>query len=352
MAKKQIVNEDEGKVNETAASDSLTTHNPVSRSDLMASAMDHFSKGDTETLTKWWTDALASYTNLGRGVPDGTAEKNKSGLNMKPSFASSSQPAVPAIQAVKEDLEVLIKDQNLPEEFVNQAVILFESAVNARVALEAAKIQEAADADHEEQLQVLVEKIDGYLDYAAEEFFKENELAIESSLRLQMQEQFLEELHDLFDRHYITVPEGKVEVLEALGERIEELEGALNVRTQELLELQDVLDAELASTVFEEAAKGLDAKDTEKLKTLAETVEFDGNPEALLEKLNIIREAHFSPGKTKPAPRQLDMTTGDKVVTLVEADVDQKDLKALVEAAGPDMGAYVATMSRLAGYRK
>lgn len=334
-------------VEDTPAAETIKAHPSVSRSDVMASLMTAVAKVPSEDLTSWWFDALKSMENLGRNIPDGTAERNKDSITAKPSFANPGQPPIPAIQAVKEDLQELLNDQeDLPKEFVEKALVLFESAINARVALETAKIEDEADEAREQDVEALVDKIDGYLEYAAEEFFTKNQLAVESSLRLAKYEQFINALHELFTEHYIEVPEERTDVLEALEDRVTELETELNDRTDEILALRDALDAERAKKVFDESCKGLSAQDVEKFKKLAETIEFSGDEEDLANKLSIIRESHFKEAnKKKPEGRKLDMVTEGEVIEVqpIKKDGDEAEILAEVDV---DMQPFVAALNR------
>ena len=362
MAKKKLeVSTDDDKktvgtetvIENTEAQNSIEAHpTDVSRSDVMAMAMRTLSETPREDLTKWWWETLASYQNLAKGVPDGAAERNKNSLNMKPSNASTANLTAPlaSIQAVKEDLTELLGDQeNLPEEFVNKALVLFESAVSARVINEAVKIQEQSEKLLAEKVEELAGQVDEYLDYAAKEFFKENQVAIESSVKIDMYEDFVDGLQELFAKHHIALPEERTDVLDTLIARVDELEDELNSRTDDMLAVQDALDAERASRVFKEATKGLTDKDAEQFKKLAETVEFAGDEKDLAEKLKIIRESHFD--KKKAPSRALTEKLSDegKVVTVtVPGEMLAEDAEIPVAPVDPDIAALAAMIGRQA----
>lgn len=199
--------------------------------------------------------------------------------------------------AMKEDLDTLFNGYELSEEFKETASTLFEAALNARIIAETTRLEEEFAVELEEQMtefsEEMVSKIDSYLNYAVENFMKENEVAIESALRNELTEEFIEGLKNLFAEHYISIPQDKVDVLEALAEKVEQLESKLNEAITENTELRSVLVAESATKVFEELASDLALTQQEKFAALAEGIEFNGDLETYAKKLSIIKENYF-----------------------------------------------------------
>lgn len=199
--------------------------------------------------------------------------------------------------AMKEDLDALFNGYELSEEFKETASTLFEAALNARIIAETTRLEEEFAVKLEEQMtefsEEMVSKIDSYLNYAVENFMKENEVAIESALRNELTEEFIEGLKNLFAEHYISIPQDKVDVLEALAEKVEQLESRLNEAIVENTELRSVLVAESATKVFEELASDLALTQQEKFAALAEGIEFNGDLETYAKKLSIIKENYF-----------------------------------------------------------
>lgn len=203
----------------------------------------------------------------------------------------------------KEHLEIMFDGQELSEEFKEKASILFEAAISAQVAeiTEDLEIQfntvlhEAIEA-HEQQsiadLQELVDTLDKYLVYVVEEWVAENKIAVESSLRSEITEEFIEGLKNLFSEHYINIPDEKVDVVEDLSAYVEELENKLNEQLNENIELMQVINAKAGDEVFLDIAEGLTVTQTEKLKKLSESLEFD-SVDNYKKKLNIIKENYF-----------------------------------------------------------
>jgi hypothetical protein len=221
------------------------------------------------------------------GVPEGAAAKNAASISAKPSHAS----------AMKEDLEAIFDGEDLSEDFVEKTSTLFEAALNARIAVETEALQEQFEEKLNEEMNLFAEdvtnKLDSYLDYVTENWMQENEVAIESTLRNELMDEFMEGLKNLFAEHYIAVPEEKVDVLEALADKVDALEGKLDEAITENTQLKSVLVEEAAKGIFAELASDLALTQQEKFATLAEGIEFDGDLETFAKKLTIIKESYF-----------------------------------------------------------
>jgi hypothetical protein len=234
------------------------------------------------------------------GVGDNSGH-NQGSLDMKPSAASTNKgpktkDGMPKLN-MKEDVEEMFAGSDLSEEFKDKASTLFEAAISARIITETARLEEEFEQKLEEQVSVINEelasKIDTYLDYVVENWMKENEVAIESALRNEIMEEFMDGLKNLFSEHYINVPEDKVEVLEALAQKVSELEVKLDETISENAILKGELVEDQARGIFEELASDLALTQQEKFSALAEGIEFDGNLETYAKKLNIIKENYF-----------------------------------------------------------
>jgi hypothetical protein len=206
---------------------------------------------------------------------------------------------------MKEDLEAIFDGQDLSEEFVERTTTLFEAALSARLIAETARIEEEYAAKLEEEVAVISEeltnKLDSYLTYSVENFMKENQVAIESTLRNELAEEFMEGLKNLFAEHYISVPQEKIDVLEAMAEKVDQLEGKLNQAIEENNELRGVLVTEAAKGIFSELASDLAMTQQEKFAALAEGIEFDGDLDTYARKLSIIKESYFNSEMAQPS---------------------------------------------------
>jgi hypothetical protein len=199
-------------------------------------------------------------------------------------------------EKMKEDMDALLSGENLSEEFVTKATTIFEAAVVARaeevIAEAEAQLQEQFDAAVEEIKEDLAAKVDDYLNYMVEEWMKENELAIEKGLRAEIVEDFIGGLRNLFVEHYIDIPADKVDVVEELTSKVEELEASLNEEMNRSVELTKSLGEQKKIEAIYTACEGLSQVQVEKLKSLAENVEFT-TEEEFVAKLDVLKESYF-----------------------------------------------------------
>jgi len=198
---------------------------------------------------------------------------------------------------VEDDVEALVAgEEGLSEEFKKKASTIFEAAVHAKVVDEVnvrmEEQQKEMEAGKEEFQKELTEKVDGYLTYVVEEWMKENELAIERGIRSELVEDFMSGLKTLFTEHYIDLPEEKVDMVDDLFTKVEELEGSLDEEINRGVELQKELAQFKKEDALKEATKDLADTDSEKIAKLAEGIEFE-NTEQYIEKLSVLKESYF-----------------------------------------------------------
>jgi hypothetical protein len=199
-------------------------------------------------------------------------------------------------EKMKEDLDALLGGENLSEEFVTKASTIFEAAVIARaeevIAEAEAALTEQFETAVEEIKEELAAKVDDYLNYMVEEWMKENQLAIEKGLRAEIVEDFIVGLKGLFEEHYIDIPEDKVNVVEELTNKVEELESSLNEQISRGVELTKALNEQKKIEAIYTACEGLTQTQVEKLKSLAEGVEFT-TEEEFVTKVETLKESYF-----------------------------------------------------------
>jgi hypothetical protein len=199
-------------------------------------------------------------------------------------------------EKMKEDIDALLSGENLSEEFVTKASTIFEAAVIARaeevIAESEQELMEQFEVAVEQIKEDLASKVDDYLNYMVEEWVQENQLAIESGLRAEIAEDFMSGLRNLFIEHYIDVPEEKVDVAEELVAKVEELESALNEQINKSIELTKELNEQKKIEAIYTACEGLTQTQVEKLKALAEGVEFTTENE-FVSKLDVLKESYF-----------------------------------------------------------
>ena len=238
-------------------------------------------------------------------------------------------------QSMKEHVDALLAGEHLSEEFRVKAETIFESAVNTRLQEELAVIEEAYAESLEQEvsaiMEQLTEQVDSYLNYVVEQWIAENEVAIESGLRSELTEDFMSGLRNLFAEHYIDVPEEKVSIVEGLAEKVEKLEGKLNEEIDRNVSLNKMLAESKKYEVLGEATVGLTSTQAEKLKALAENIDFTSTDD-YARKVHTLKESYFPVNVN--AQSSLD-------------HVDIADGRSLIseEHQGP-MGAYVRALGK------
>ena len=212
-------------------------------------------------------------------------------------------------KTMKEDIEALFADdETISEEFKSKVATIFEARVQDRIT----QLEEETEARYAGMLeeavesikQDLTEKVDDYLSYIVEQWMEENQIAIESGLRAEMTEDFIAGLRNLFAENYIDVPAEKVDLVEELASKVEELEGKLNEEIDRGVSYAKALVESRKSELTREVCEGLTATQVEKIKSLAESVEFSTEDE-YKEKLETIRENYFPSGIVKASESQL-----------------------------------------------
>ena len=237
---------------------------------------------------------------------------------------------------VEEDLNALIAGEELSEEFQNKARTIFEAAIGSKVAT----IKEELEASYETKLveevnvikEALTERLDSYLEYVAQEWVEENHLVIENGLKTEMTESFLEGMKSLFEEHYVTIPDEKYDVLNSMVEKLDEMESKLNEQIDRNVSLNKRLAESSADVIFAEVTEGLALSSRDKLKSLAEKIEFASEND-YREKLATLKESYFPANGT---PKQTTETISEGVAS------------AAPEQVSRSMEAYMASLGRIA----
>ena len=198
--------------------------------------------------------------------------------------------------SVKEDVEALVAGEDLSEEFKEKAATIFEAAVKSKVRDEIARITGESKTNKDEEIETfkdeLTEKVDTYLNYVVDEWTKENELAIERGLKGEIAEDFISGLKQLFEDHYIDVPDEKYDVLEAQSEKISELEGKLNEAIQKNVSFKDSNSKLVREQVISDVSEDLADTEIEKFKSLTNDIDFT-DEESFREKLDTLKDSYF-----------------------------------------------------------
>jgi len=197
----------------------------------------------------------------------------------------------------EEDLNVLVAEEaTLSDGFRGKASTIFEAALKSKVGVEIDRLESEYANNLEEEVSSvktdLVEKVDAYLNYVVEGWMQENEVAVESGLRTEIAEGFMTSLQSVFKEHYLSVPEGKEDLVDELSEQVAELEEQLNKTTDENVELFTTVQESQRADVVRKYTSDLAATEAEKLSSLVEDVEF-GDSESFEMKVKTIKESYF-----------------------------------------------------------
>jgi hypothetical protein len=264
----------------------------MSKKDLMAAMHKKMEGMDKK-------DLMAAYGSMNMGMheeTDDNIEERISDIN------------------VKEDVSALISGEDLSEEFKIKAATIFEAAVKSKIRSEVERMEESYAVQLEEATEVvkeeLSEKVDGYLSYVVEEWMRENEIAVERGLKGEIAEDFISGLKQLFEDHYIDVPDEKYDILEAQSEKISELEEKLNTSIQENVERRKVVESLTRDAIMHEMSEELTVTEMEKFKSLTEELEFVSE-ESFRQKLDTLKEGYF--------PK----TGGEETFAIVDGDSEE-----------------------------
>jgi len=216
-------------------------------------------------------------------------EEDKKEKAMKEAFAQIEEE-------IEEDVNALLSGEELSEDFKVKAKTVFEAALNARTE----QIEEAIVHQYEQRLseeveaikEELTDRLDAYLEYVSEEWLQENALEVEQGLKTEMTESFLQGMKGLFEDHYVTIPEDRYDVLESMVEKLDDMESKLNEQIHRNVALNRRLAESVTEVIFAEVSEGLALSQKDKLASLAENVEFDGEGN-YREKLVTLRESYF-----------------------------------------------------------
>jgi len=241
---------------------------------------------------------------------------------------------------IEEDVQALVEGEDLSEEFKNKAKVIFEAALRTKVE----EIRDALDEQYQNAYEQklyeevssmrdeLQERVDSYLEYVSDEWMQENALAIEYGIKEQLSESFLSNLKNLFEDHYVQLPEEKYDVLENMVDKLDEMETKLNEQIERNVQLNRRLSESVADRIFDAVSDGLAITQKEKLASLAESVEFESEGE-YREKLETLRESYFPTRNIAPTAQPETLSEG-----VVSSNEDYS----------PSMNTYMKALSMLA----
>ena len=233
---------------------------------------------------------------------------------------------------IDDDVNALLGGQELSEEFREKAKTIFEAALKSKVT----ELREAMDAHYEAKLveevegmkDELIERVDSYLEYVADEWLQENALQVERGIRTEMTESFLEGMRGLFEEHYVSIPEDKYDVVESMVDKLDEMESKLNEQIEKNITITKSLSEATADGIVSEVSEGLSSTQKEKLASLAEGVEFESE-QSYKEKLETLKESYF---KTSPKRSDTEVLTEEAAAAPVTTNAMSAYIQALSHA--------------------
>ena len=268
---------------------------PKLKSDILAGLVDHMKGLKKEDLENLYKSTLMTEED----EEDEDDEEEEEEMESKKATKESIDQVVDSLD-VSDDVNALVDGEELSEEFKTKAATIFESAVKSKVRTELERIQEENDKVIEEMAEQtmtdLVEKVDDYMNYVVEQWMEDNQLAIERGLKGEIAEDFISGLKNLFEDHYIDVPDEKYDILEANLTKIEELEEKLNKQIEENIQLKKAKGELVKESMIADVADGMTDTETEKFQSLVEDVEFS-DEDSYKEKLQTIKESYFGAEK-------------------------------------------------------
>jgi hypothetical protein len=265
------------------------------------------------------------------------ADENESTVDMKTGPGPKTKMPMPRL-SVSEDVAEMLAGQDLSEEFKERAEVVFEAAVNARVTLETARLEEEFEARLDEELDQtvteLVDRIDSYMTYAAENWFSENRVAVESAIRNEVVESFVADVKTVFESYDIHIDDERVSIVESLTERVSELDGRINDLLEKNAELAAAIVENDRASLVSQMSEGLTLSQAEKFNALVEGIDFDGDLDRYGRKIRVLRETYFG-----TAPKS-------KAVSVTEETFEDDSTKPQPRLANDEMSRYIAAINR------
>jgi hypothetical protein len=310
------------------------------RAEIIRAIAEHLKYADEETVAEHF-DLVVNEAKVKEEEDEDDDEEDEDDEEMDEEVQKELEDAIAEVE-VNEDVEALANSLNLSEENKAKAQTIFESAVAVKVDTIKKQLEKQYSNEHqtavEESKSALSEQVDKYLTYVAEEWVKENELAIERGLKSEMTENFINGLKALFVEHYVEVPEEKYDVMDELANRLDEMEDKLNSEVERNMKLQEEIDGFQRESVVNEACADLSEAQKEKLLSLSEKVDFQ-DKEDFGNKISEIKEAYFPSEKTED--------------TLIESSEEGQDewtdtvVESTEKPVDPTMAKYAEFVSKV-----
>ena len=283
---------------------------------------------------------------IGDNVIPGTAGNDGGRSNEGPdgSIKPSLVPGQAKPTTTKEDIDAtageamdeLSGDHDASDEFKMKAKVIFESALNQKLQLEVARLEEEFSARFESEITDIAEKVEGFLNYTSQQWLEENKLVVENGIRNELSESFMQGLKGLFEDHYVTLPDEKYDIFESMVAKLDDMEDKLNEQIETNVKLQSGMSSFQRGALVAEAAWDLTEAGKEKLAQLSEGVEFESET-VFRQKLNILKES-FTENTAQDTA-----TEGSQMIS---EEAGEPVEPSIYDGISPSMAAYAAAIGR------
>ena len=309
---------------------------------------------DEEDVSEEYEVVATSDTNTDFGggkikkfpEPDDKSAQNKATIASKAPFKGKAKIPDRSDFTMQEHIGAMFEGEDLSEDFKNKAIAVFEAAINERYDTIVTRLEEAYEqtiAENTEKiLDELSSRVNDYISYIAEEWVKENRLVLESGIKVEIAENFLNGMKGIFEENFIQVPEEKVDLMDELSDENEELRDEVNNQVNENMELRKEILALRCDDIFESYCDGLADTQVEKLRILAEGIEFDSE-ELFEDKLAVLKESYFGNARRVKAPAPVTENLIEEVV--LDSGDEEQELAEEV-TVNPIMQHYTSALSR------
>lgn len=278
--------------------------------------------------------------------PEDKSAQNKATIASKEGFKGKAKIPDKTDFTMSEHIAAMFDGEELSEDFKNKAVAIFEAAINERYDAIVGRLEEAyaetIEENTEKILDELSSRVNDYISYIAEEWVKENRLVLESEIKVEIAENFLNGMKDLFEQNYIQVPEEKVDLIDELAEENDALRDEINEKVSENMELHKENLALRCDDIFESYCDGLADTQVEKLRTLAEGIEFDSE-EMFEDKLSVLKESYFGNARVR---RAAPVTENLIEEVVLDSGDEEQELTEETTPVSPIMQHYTSALSR------
>ena len=279
-------------------------------------------------------------------APEDKSAQNKATIASKEGFKGKAKIPDKTDFTMKEHLVAMFDGEDLSEDFKNKAIAIFEAAINERYDAIVDSLEEAYEQTIAENTEKILDELSGrvndYISYIAEEWVKENRLVLESEIKVEIAENFLNGMKGLFEQNFIQVPEEKIDLMDELSDENEELRDEVNEQVAENMELRKEILALRCDDIFESYCDGLADTQVEKLRTLAEGIEFDSE-ELFEEKLAVLKESYFGNARRVKAPAPVTENLIEEII--LDSGDDEQEI-AEETTINPIMQHYTSALAR------